>query len=216
MTICYNFASRERPAQFEEALKSIWHNCNSEDYFVVGKFDVDDAERYKRFNNYVLTRVGRSHSKIDAINRQIETFPAWDIMVNMSDDIRWIQPGFDEVIRRAFTEPDLFIHFPCPVAEGNRVAVVNITDHAYYDRLGYIYHPDYYSMFCDDEATEVAKAAGRYKFINKPLFDHIHYSNRLNPAPLDPLYTRNRTYRRDERVFLKRKNKGFPQRSVLL
>lgn len=46
---------------------------------------------------------------------------------------------------------------------------------SYLDRFGYIYHPDYKSVMCDQEMTEVAKILWQYRYIGKKIMEHQHY-----------------------------------------
>lgn len=50
-----------------------------------------------------------------------------------------------------------------------------IMDRIYYQRYGYIYHPDYLHMHCDQELTAVALMTGKYIKLDLK-FLHLHYS----------------------------------------
>lgn len=218
MTICFVLASRSRPTQFFATLDMLSELSNSDNYFVVAKLDTDDktmnnatARDLIRLYPKLTVRWGLSDSKIDAINRSLGNLPHWDILVNLSDDQKFIIYGFDEIIRRNMPEDlDAFLHFPDSFAK-DRVATMSIMGKKYYDRFGYIYHREYYSLFCDNEETEKAKILGKYHFINENIFDHYHYSqtDKTKKVPKDELYVRNDTYRKDERIFNIRKQKNF-------
>jgi hypothetical protein len=113
-------------------------------------------------------------TKVDAINRDVNEFDYdWNILVNMSDDVVFIQKGFDDIIREHFSNGlDQVLHFP----DGNRsdLLTVSIIGREYYDRDKYIYHPSYKSLYCDNEAMEVAKIDGCYKFVDTVIFNHLH------------------------------------------
>lgn len=142
---------------------------------------------------------GTSKNKIHAINRDIDKvsdFYNWDILVNVSDDQVFTMKGFDDVIRKQykqefskgvahafghkdahvtggfFLDLDLVAHFP----DGNRkdLMTMSIIGRDYYNRDKYIYHSDYITECCDDEAQEVAKIRGCYKFVDIQIFDHLH------------------------------------------
>jgi hypothetical protein len=51
---------------------------------------------------------------------------------------------------------------------------MSILGRQYFERFGYIYHPDYISLYCDNEQMDVAKLLGCYKYINKNIFHHLH------------------------------------------
>jgi hypothetical protein len=82
-----------------------------------------------------------------------------------------------------------------------------IMDRVYYERFGYIYHPDYRHMFCDQEMTAVAHMLGRA--ITLPLmFPHNHYST--GKFERDAVTLRNNaTWQQGERVFNERLKSNF-------
>lgn len=218
MTILFNFASRSRPDKFFETLDNITRNCASSKYFIVAKLDDDDFEmnnptirgKISMYGPKVIVKWGKSASKIHAINRDLNdsSLPKWDILINMSDDMRWGTFGFDDIIRQHMpANLDGFLHVPDDYAK-DRVCTTSIIGYRYYQRDMYVYHPDYYSMWCDDEATEVAKARGCYIQVPGVHLDHLHYTN-MGKAGKDALYRRNDTYLADKRIYEERKARGF-------
>lgn len=225
MTILFNFASRSRPDRFFAVLNNIREMTTGKDYSVVAKLDEDDEpmmKRRKEIDGYpeVIQRWGYSKSKIHAINRDLDRLPDYQILVNISDDQLFIERGFDRIVKSHMTEDlDLFLHFKDSYA-GDRVATMSIMGRTYFERFGYIYNPSYYSLWCDNEAGEVAKLLGKYKLCDEFIFDHWHYSHH-NPDKRifkDALYKRNDTYRQDERIFNERKkiNFGLPVNEIVL
>jgi hypothetical protein len=215
MTICYSFDSRSRPDRFFQTLDNIIAMSASNDYFIVAKLDEDDMTMNdqmikERLLSYsmVIVKWGTSKSKIHAINRDLEDIPHWDIMVCASDDMRFRTIGFDNIIRQYMPCPGLdgFLHMQDDYAK-DRVCTVSILGRKYYERDGYIYHPDYYSMWCDDEATAVAKARGCYILVPGQI-EHLHYTNDRK-AVKDELYWRNDTYNKDKEIFEQRKARVF-------
>lgn len=218
--ILYNFPTRLRPGKFWAAVQNIGQYSNNADgYKILAKIDADDfSMQTKEVNEKLqalaksgklIISLGLSKSKIDAVNRGIDTCPyAWDIMVTMSDDMVFLTRGFDDIIRSHMPEDlDWLLHFPDSYAN-ERVCTMSIIGRNYYKRDWYVYHPDYYSMFCDEEQTEVAKLRCRYKYIPEPrILDHNHYSN--GRVRKDGLYKRNDTYRADKIIFNNRKAKNF-------
>jgi hypothetical protein len=160
---------------------------------------------------------GKSKNKIDAINRDLERFTNWDILVNVSDDQVFTIKGFDEIIKNYFyfnEGTDLFLHFrdvnhPLP---GDELSTLSIIGRDYFNRDGYIYHPSYKSVWCDNEATVHAKQRNCYKFISEPIFDHLHpaygkgQSDQLSRKTESPSL-----HKIDHSNFLKRQKQGFPK-----
>ena len=152
---------------------------------------------------------GTSKNKIDAINRDVPQI-GWDILVNLSDDQIFTKRGFDEVIAQC--GKDEFLHLP----DGHvneLLPTMSVMGYDYYKRFNYIYHPDYVSLFCDNEAMDVAKQLNCYKYIDEHVFEHLHPA--WGKAPIDAQLEHTQSfYRRDERVYKKRRSLNFPINSV--
>lgn len=136
----------------------------------------------------------RSLSKVDAINRDVNYFlPEWDILLNISDDQRPIVKGYDDIIRDTMPEHlDASLWF----SDGSpRINTQEIIGKAYYDRFGYIYHPDFKSFYCDNLATDLALFQGKCIKSSKQITDHLHPAwKKTNSIPMDDLYRRNQKY----------------------
>jgi hypothetical protein len=197
------------------AYKSVADNATLPYKFVLS-VDSDDevtmksdelAEIYR--HAFVRVCVGTSKNKIDAINRDVPT-SGWDILVNLSDDQIFTKRGFDEVIAQC--GKDEFLHLP----DGHvneLLPTMSVMGIDYYKRFNYIYHPDYVSLWCDNEAMDVAKQLGCYKYIDEHVFEHLHPAWTGETPDAQLLHTQS-LYRRDERVYIKRKSLNFPIESV--
>lgn len=202
MRLLFKYASRNRPENFFRGLNSIVDNVfDKENYHIQCTFDSDDTKynnkefidglnTYKNLTYYF----GTSTSKINAINRDIEKFPEFDILVNFSDDQIFTQMYFDDIIRQVFKTsfPDLdgFVHFHDGVQP--RLATMSIIGKAHFDRFGFIYHPSFHSEWCDNFAQEAAIRLGKYKYMG----DGIRIMKHINPFHghpelMDDLYRRN-------------------------
>lgn len=191
---------------------------NSDNYFIVAKIDEDDPklEKYKmglHLYPEVVPRFGLSNNKIHSINRSLDDIPYFDIIIIMSDDIRWDVKGFDDEIRKAFTFffPQLngTIHYPEDNAKA-RTIIISILGVNLYKQLGYLYHPDFISVYCDNHFTEMTKLMGKYAYINKRLFSHLHPI--WKTAAWDSQYRATESkenYAADRETFLKHKQNNF-------
>lgn len=185
--ILFKYASRSRPQNFFRGLDSIVNNLSDkENYHIQITLDSDDhtmntVSVRDRIASYSNTSVffGTSKNKIDAINRDRKKFPDdWQILINFSDDQIFTKKGFDDIIRsemqKHFPDLDGFLHFH----DGNqpRLATMSIIGKKHYDRTGYIYNPDYISVYCDNHAQEYAQALGKYKYMGDKvnIMMHIH------------------------------------------
>lgn len=188
MRILFKYTSRSRPKEFLRGLYSIIDNVVSDDYDVLVSLDLDDP-KLDQYGNCSAV-IGTSTGKIDAINRDLNEYQGdWELIVNMSDDMIFTVKGFDNIIRdlfaKHFPNGDGFLHLN-DGHQGDNVSTMSIMDRKYYNRDRYIYHPEYKSLWCDAEATEVAWMRGRYAYEPIVLFDHLHPAWGL--APNDPQY----------------------------
>lgn len=214
MKILFNLASRSRPQKLKETIENIINHCEGFSYWILVSIDVDDPtlpemQKHGFFHpSFVRVSLGKSKNKVDAINRFSEYSGEWDIVVNTSDDMRFTVLGFDNIIRANMpADLDAFLHFPDGFA-AERLPTMSIMGKAYFDRFGYIYHPDYISLWCDNEAMEVAQKLGKYKFVNERIFEHFHPAN--GNAKTDAQYRKTESfYRIDEKTFKKRKAMNF-------
>ncbi len=147
-----------------------------------------------------------------AINRGMEGWKG-DIVVNMSDDMRFLVPGYDIKIINAFADNlDQFIHFP-DGRVNHLLPTMSIMGRTYYERFGYIYHPQYFSLWCDNEAMDVAKKLGKWKYVPERIFDHYHPAWTGEPIDAQLRHTQG-YYHIDEQTYIKRSAAGFPNENV--
>ena len=153
--------------------------------------------------------------KISAINDHIDG-KDFDIVICASDDMVPKIYSWDQEIvtamRENFPELDGCVHFNDGNTDG-KLITFSILGKRLYDELGYIYHPDYKSLYCDDEFTQVVRSMGKEKYIDKIIITHEHYSieGTENHGDLDLAARKTLHYSgRDQLVFNKRKELGFP------
>jgi hypothetical protein len=186
LNILFKYPSRGRPERFFEGMDSIVSNLyDTDNYLISVTLDSDDTtmnntEVVSRITTYRNTEInfGYSKSKIDAINRSMPLQYEWDIIICMSDDMRFTFYGFDQIIRQEFLDGDLdrLLHVMDQDAK-HILATMYIAGRAFYDRFGYIYHPSYKSLFSDNEVQDIAQMMGKYKLV-----DCLGLILHLNPA----------------------------------
>lgn len=214
MNILFKYTSRSRRDNFIRGYNSIINNINNkQNYHILISIDDDDAtmKELKLKGNHTIIS-GISKSKIDAINRDLNSFDYnWDILINMSDDMIFTKQGFDDIIRSKFQETlnrSLLFH------DGNRgdIITMSILGRDYYRQDGYIYHPDYKSLFCDNEATDVAKKRGCLIECPEKIISHLHPS--YGKGKSDNQYTFTESFfNEDKKTYLRRKQKEFDLRT---
>ena len=215
MLIHYNFATRNRPQKMAEAINTIIDLSTGKNYTIGLTIDDDDSITLNSQqladllqSDQIKVNHGRSSSKVHAINRGMAGWSG-DIVVNMSDDMRFNKQGFDADIIKAFqVESDQFIHFPD--GRVNKVLpTMSIMGRSYYERFNFIYHPDYYSLWCDNEAMDVAQQLGRYKYIDLQIFSHEHPAWTGEPADALLMHTES-FFEIDQETYQRRSKLGFP------
>jgi hypothetical protein len=218
--ILYNFASRSRKQKFFACVENIYINSHNKDFTILASLDIDDPimntpdtiKSMKRYDK-LYPVWGASKNKIDAINRSMVAAPEWDLLFNISDDMMFIQCGYDEIvendIKEHFPGGDCLLHYP-DQHQGKNCMTMSIMDKKYYDRFGFIYYPGYESLWCDVDAQETGKMLGRYKFINKRIFNHYHPS--FGDTGYDAQYRKTEDMEvrnRDQDTFNGRLNRNF-------
>lgn len=215
MNILLKLPSRQRPVAMIARLQVALERADNPDRILpLLAIDSDDeasiaaAARIPSIGLENIT-IGPHFSKVEAVNRGIANFPMpWDILVVISDDMVCVQQGWDIFIEQALAgDLDRCAHFH----DGHQpsLCTLPIMGRSYYERFGYVYHPDYLSLWCDNEQTDVAVRDGKMVRRDTVLFRHDHPA--WGSAKMDDLYRRNEAlYRRDEKVYKARKAQGFP------
>lgn len=183
MKVLIKIPSRSRPDALKwtmTAYESKWSG-NPRTAFLISA-DTDDLTMvgFKNPTKLPCSVVyGTSESKIHAINRDVGGVD-WDILVVGSDDCVPQTGGWDDHMRKDFEQffdnTDGLIWYPD--GWNYRICCQPVLGRAYYERFNYIYHPDYKSLYCDNELTNVAKKLGKLKQSESVKFDHLHYRNR--------------------------------------
>jgi len=221
---CIKYATRGRAEWFKKALQNINDTISKDcDYFVVVSADIDDPEMADpklrlftlalRSTETMNIRIfyGNSKSKVEAINADMEGLPHWDILINMSDDMKFVVNDWDKIIeadtKRIWPDGDFFAHYNDGYVK-DALSTMTIIDRKYYERDGYIYHPSYKSFSCDAEAYYVAILRGRHHYFDKVLFLHQHPAN--TPSAKDKTYQVNSLHTpHDTANYFKRLNENF-------
>lgn len=225
--------SRERPQILLDTVKSYIDKASDTKNMVwLFSFDEDDKSyNNEGFSNSLqsifpkdyqdaLIIYGIGKNKIQAINMDINELNSgfftlkpngmpWDILLNISDDQRPIVQGYDDIIRKAMPDDlDASLWF----FDGQpRINTQEIIGRVYYERFGYVYHPDFKSLWCDNLSTDLAAYLGKQIKSKQQIVKHI------NPAwggseslKMDALYERNNTFwNEDEATYKRLKAEGL-------
>lgn len=217
MKLLIKFPTKNRKEKFFNVLDKYYSFASNLNLI---EFQITIDEDDKSMNNDITLKklleyqnlkynVGISKSKIHAVNRDIE-ITDWDIIMLASDDMIPKVKGYDEIIRQKmielYSDTDGVLWFN----DGNRkdLNTLCIMGKEYYKRFNYIYHPDYKSLWADNEFMVVANKLKKQTFIDQVIIHHEHpdwgYGNRDDIHKLNYI---NDSY--DRTVFFKRQAINF-------
>lgn len=224
LKILFKYPCRGREKMFFESLNSLNTNIRDKNnYHISITIDEDDAilnnpdviAKIEAYPN-VSIRWGFSDSKIHAINRDFPDYE-FDVVICWSNDMFSTFYGMDDIMRdyimavaNTREDFDFLVHFPEPDAK-EYLNVLYVATKPYYDRFGYIYHPSYKSLWCDNESMLVAQMLNRYHYIGTPgLYEHRNPAYHRHGIERDELFNLQQDFwQTDELNFIARKAKNF-------
>jgi hypothetical protein len=213
--ILVKFPTRSRPQKFLNLIEKYINLSKSKSTRYQITYDLDDLtmnpsviEKAQGYGN-VKCIGGYSKGKIHACNRDMEKSGKWDIVVLASDDMIPVKENWDQIIsdkmKEKFPDLDGVLWFHDGFTPLNTMCIIG---RKYFERFNYIYHPDYISLWCDNEFHEVADKLGKHAKFNEVLFKHEHPANIGGHS--DQLYQVNeKFYHTDHATFLKRQARNF-------
>jgi hypothetical protein len=222
MNILVKFPTRERPDKFFSVLDV--YIKQSKLLSKIGFLISMDTDDYSMNNDHVKTKLNtyitegiklvyyysNNNSKVQAINANISNIDGWDILLLASDDMIPIQNGYDEIIRtdmyNNFLDTDGVLWYN----DGGQsnINTLCILGKKYYNRFGYIYHPDYISLWCDNEFTDISIILNKVYRSEQVIIEHAHPV--YQKCNYDQLYLKNESFNNhDKQTYLKRKSLNF-------
>lgn len=162
---------------------------------------------------------GESTSKVEAINANMDSDCAkkdWETVVLISDDMIPQVHGYDDIIatemNKNYDDFSGAIWFNDGLT-GNVLCTLSILGRKLFDRFGYLYHPDYKSLFCDNEFQSVCQSWGKMTYVDDVIIRHAW----VDATGADALHLRNQALNaRDKRMYEARRAVGFPNESVAI
>lgn len=178
--------------------------------------DEDDLER--EFYSLPLHILGGSReliirknsSVVQATNNAAQKSKG-DILLYLSDDFdcfpdwgKAVEKEFENENRPLLIKVDDCLHHPSVP-----VLTIPIMNRQLYNRLGYFWHPEYKSMFVDEDLYWTSFKLNAIKNAWHLKFEHQHSS--VGKSPDDETYRRSSAnWDQGKAVFAKRKQLGFP------
>jgi len=186
-----------------------------------------DTKESKWHDNFCAGQIhfDENTTKISAVNANIDSVPReykdWDIVIVISDDMIPQIDNWDDYIATAMMEhyPNLdgCLSFEDGYAEKGGLITFSILGRKLYEYFGYIYHPDYKSLYCDQEFTEEVKRLKKVTYIDQMIIKHEHYAEEgnSNSGDYDKAAEKTLFYSgRDGQVYENRKVLGFPKARI--
>jgi hypothetical protein len=211
--ILIKFPTRSRYQKALSIIQKYIDFANDIEYIqIIVSVDQDDnPEKYIISHPSVTIKVGPSEGKVAAINRDMPDPSTFDILLLASDDMIPVIKGYDDIIRlkmlKHFPDRDGVLFFNDGFTHYNLNTLV-ICGSKYYQRFGYIYYPEYKSLFCDNEFMDEANKLGRQIYLDNTIIKHEHPSNVKHVKP-DNLYKKNESlWEVDKILYNSRKSKS--------
>jgi hypothetical protein len=182
--------------------------------------DSDDARNYMQvvaeIAGYFPIRVlvNQNRSVVDAMNNGAE-ISTGDVLLYVSDDFE-CPLHWDLEIQKRVRKSNKDGQWVLEVNDGiqpsydNSIQTILILSRGYYESAGYLYYPEYISVWGDNDFTQRARLMG----VNIPAWDlvfkHNHYS--IGGLPHDDTYRREnspKAYQHGEAVYRRREKDHF-------
>ena len=147
-------------------------SCDSDDISMKEDFVTEVINQYKN----VTLQFNNNNTKIEAINHNMGTLD-FDIVLLASDDMVPQVKGFDTIIREK-----MLTHYPDTDGvlwfndgyKGDKLNTLCILGKKYFDRFGYIYNPEYKSVWCDNEFMDISKLLDKVTYFDDVIIRHEH------------------------------------------
>ena len=227
MRILLKCPTRSRPQKVIQTLSSYVKLANHREQLGVAiSCDEDDMsmtrnlvqeELLRTLNPVAWKRIffSPNKSKIEACNANMNEIDwEWNIVVLVSDDMIPQLKGWDDVIRNhmmaRFPDTNGILWFN-DGHQGDKLNTLCIYGRTMYDSFGYIYHPEYKSLFCDTELTDLCNSTLASKCLYLPycIIRHEHPGTGY-AQNMDTLYDRNQKYwNEDMYTYIRRKTYAY-------
>jgi hypothetical protein len=217
MKLLIKFPTRNRPTKFLTVLKQYIQKLEDKETKIIVSCDNDDESMKTDIVRDVLSqyknveiKFDNNKSKIDAINSGLNDVD-FDILLLASDDMVPLVNGYDTVIKEKmrlhYADTDGVLWFN----DGHQEKKLNtlcILGKKYYDRFVYIYHPDYLSVWCDNEFMDVANILNKQTYFEQVIIEHKHPDWGFGGR--DIIHVNNtKNENKDKTTYLKRKSINF-------
>jgi hypothetical protein len=190
-------------------------SCDEDDTSMTRNLVKEELERTMKTVAWSRVFYGSNKSKIQACNANMSEIDyAWDIVVLVSDDMIPQIMGWDDVIRShmmsRFPDTNGILWFN-DGHQGDKLNTLSIYGRRMYEEFGYLYQPDYKSLFCDTELTDRCRTDLKDRCLYVPycIIRHEHPGTGYAQNN-DALYQHNnRFWWEDMMTYIRRKNYAY-------
>ena len=221
------FPSRNRPEKFKKVLTDYidFLSGNHDVRFVITMDHDDETMNTDDIKNFLDSKIdsgidlvyhyGNSKTKVEACNANLEGEIA-DVLMLVSDDMIPKMKNYDEIIFEGFEQTFPDFDGGVKFYDGLRpdaLMTLPIIGWKIYEKWGYIYHPDYTSLYGDNEQTRVLMSVNKLAISELCIAKHEWTSE-----PFDSLHARNENeqmYIKDSEVFNRRMKIEFEREKLL-
>jgi glycosyltransferase involved in cell wall biosynthesis len=211
MVISLIHPSRGRPQKAFETCNK-WLNSAGTHVKYLLSIDTTDPKKdeYQRlFEDYPVFEYDNK-SVVEAMNNGAK-YATGDILIFLTDDFDCPDNWALSVLKEFESEdrPLLVKIDDCLQKFDVPVLTMPIMNRKLYETLGYFFHPEYKSMFCDEGLFWTVRKLGALKNAPHLKFEHKHVS--VGKSPDDETYRNSaKNWEQGKAVFAKHKAMGFP------
>lgn len=211
MSISLLHPSRSRPQKSFETTREWLNKSGVECQLIVS---LDSTDPYLR--DYV-TLYGRENVIINnndcvvqATNEAAKK-AMHDVLLYLSDDFKCFDNWGFEVLKHFHVTTPLLIKVDDKLQGFHKdVLTIPIMNRSLYNELGYFFHPEYKSMFVDQDLYWTVKNMEALKLCPELVFEHHHYVN--GKSKRDETYDRSTSnWNQGKALYLNRKAQNFPR-----
>lgn len=209
--------SRGRPELARETA-NYWYYRASDPTKVEYILSIDNSDPKKwdykdRYSEILWPRkkflLNDNHSVVQATNHAAKQSEG-KILLYLSDDFH-CPPEWDRLIRlktKDITNPWLLKVDDCYQRFDKDVLTIPIMSRSLYDTMGYFWHPEYYSMFVDQDLYWTAKNLNAIVMAGDLKFEHMHPV--AGKGKHDETYSRStNNWNQGKELYAKRQMTGF-------
>lgn len=180
------------------------------------QFRPDENMGVLDYSIYILTNSGKISACNAGVNEELQVFDA-DFISLVSDDMVLTEAGLGlgpkikaEILHN-YPDGDAALHINDGL-QGMKLCTFSCMGRKFYDRFGYLYHPDYVSTHCDDEFTQLAWGLRRMIWVPEVWVKH----DWVGHSRPDEMHQKNHALMsRDAQVYQERVKRQFPKDRII-